>query len=417
MKVSCPGCTTSYCVEDGQIPFGGAKVNCPTCGARILIGTTSARTGRALLAIPHLRPKLPPKPAMPAAAAAQTAGPDLEPYCDEERWLELSFSGQNDNPLELADSGDNWKTAVVSEPSDEQAEAYAAWKDVVNPGADLSDLKSDPSGRFSLEPFPPPAAKPLGVSTIRAQSGAAARKAPPSQTPPLSPSQLEETQEVEPRPPSSRTRPAPEEKTSAPRPRTSGTRTVPATSARDGGLELDFGFDRQPKVPGQTGASPLRSRSPDDLESLNQASAARAGWAVVAIALVVVAALSALIRYGVVELPAGFPSSLLGSPPEAPRPREAPSARGALSRVPKVAPEELHRLALSSARRSLRAGRFVHAALEFLRALSVKPDSLEAVVGLVEAYDALGDRDRADAWRAKISVTGLGGPRKGSGGM
>jgi predicted Zn finger-like uncharacterized protein len=124
-------------------------------------------------------------------------------------------------------------------------------------------------------------------------------------------------------------------------------------------------------------------------------------WAAVGLTalLVVLVAAATLTRYGVVDLTPYLPLEAVGirAPgrsfeKEAPRPPEGADAGD---------PDELFHKAIGTARRSIRAKRFSKAALEYNRALSVRPDSVEALDGLAQAYTGLGDHDRAEAVRER----------------
>lgn len=58
-------------------------------------------------------------------------------------------------------------------------------------------------------------------------------------------------------------------------------------------------------------------------------------------------------------------------------------------------PEDVFRQSIAAGRQALLAKRFSRAALEFNRALSVHPSSIEALQGLAKAYYGLGDLERA----------------------
>jgi Flp pilus assembly protein TadD len=116
--------------------------------------------------------------------------------------------------------------------------------------------------------------------------------------------------------------------------------------------------------------------------------------------LVVLVAAATFTRYGVVDLSPYLPLEAVGI--------RAPgqSAGTADSKVPEAAgaenPEKVYNKAIGLARRSIRAKRFSKAALEYNRALSARPDSLEALDGLAKAYNGLGDRGRAEAVLEKV---------------
>jgi hypothetical protein len=116
--------------------------------------------------------------------------------------------------------------------------------------------------------------------------------------------------------------------------------------------------------------------------------------------LVVLVAAATLTRYGVVDLSSYLPLEAVGI--KAPGPA---SGRDAVD-VPVASdpqnPEKVFNRAINMARQSIRAKRFSKAALEYNRALSIRPNSVEALEGLARAYNGLGDRDRADAVLEKV---------------
>jgi hypothetical protein len=116
--------------------------------------------------------------------------------------------------------------------------------------------------------------------------------------------------------------------------------------------------------------------------------------------LVILVAAATLTRYGVVDLSPYLPLEAVGI--------KAPGSGSGTDAAPvPVAgdlenPEKVFNQAINMARQSIRAKRFSKAALEYNRALSVRPDSVEALEGLARAYNGLGDRDRADTVLEKV---------------
>lgn len=125
-------------------------------------------------------------------------------------------------------------------------------------------------------------------------------------------------------------------------------------------------------------------------------------WVAVGISalLAVLVAAATLTRYGVVDLSSYLPLQAVGirAPGQSPDKGVPQAPKGADSGNP----EQVFNQAISLARQSLRAKRFSKAALEYNRALSVRPDYIEALDGLARAYSGLGDRDRAEAVRKKV---------------
>jgi predicted Zn finger-like uncharacterized protein len=116
--------------------------------------------------------------------------------------------------------------------------------------------------------------------------------------------------------------------------------------------------------------------------------------------LVILVAAATLTRYGVVDLSPYLPLEAVGI--------EAPGTAAGTDAAPVPAagdlenPEKVFSQAINTARQSIRAKRFSKAALEYNRALSVRPNSVEALEGLARAYNGLGDHDRADAVLKKV---------------
>jgi predicted Zn finger-like uncharacterized protein len=111
--------------------------------------------------------------------------------------------------------------------------------------------------------------------------------------------------------------------------------------------------------------------------------------------LVILVAAATLTRYGLVDFSPYLPLEAVGIQ----APGKSPGIDAA--RVPETAdpknPEKVFNQAINLARQSIRAKRFSKAALEYNRALSIRPESAEALEGLARAYNGLGDRDRAEA--------------------
>jgi predicted Zn finger-like uncharacterized protein len=118
--------------------------------------------------------------------------------------------------------------------------------------------------------------------------------------------------------------------------------------------------------------------------------------------LVILVAATTLTRYGVVDLSSYLPLESVGI--------RAPgqTAERNASEAPEVTdaenPEKVFRKAINLARRSIRAKRFSKAALEYNRALCARPNSEEALDGLVKAYNGLGDRGRAEAVMERVQA-------------
>jgi predicted Zn finger-like uncharacterized protein len=111
--------------------------------------------------------------------------------------------------------------------------------------------------------------------------------------------------------------------------------------------------------------------------------------------LVVLVAAATLTRYGVVDLSPYLPLRAVGiRAPGTSSGTDVPTVPDATDLGNR---EKVFNQAINLARQSIRAKRFSKAALEYNRALSIRPKSVEALEGLARAYNGLGDRDRAEA--------------------
>jgi predicted Zn finger-like uncharacterized protein len=111
--------------------------------------------------------------------------------------------------------------------------------------------------------------------------------------------------------------------------------------------------------------------------------------------LVILVAAATLTRYGVVDFSSVLPLESVGI--QAPAKTSGTDSAQVPGSADPENPEKVFNRAINQARQSIRAKRFSKAALEYNRALSVRPDSVEALEGLARAYNGLGDRDRAEA--------------------
>ncbi|HOX43450.1 MAG TPA: zinc-ribbon domain-containing protein [Myxococcota bacterium] len=134
-----------------------------------------------------------------------------------------------------------------------------------------------------------------------------------------------------------------------------------------------------------------------------RAQAGPAAWSFLALStLALLAGLAATTtRYGWLDLSGVLPLEQLGIvPPERLTPR--PVADSGLPGLPPPAdPDKAHGQALQAAREAMAQKRFSRAAMEFNRALAVRPGSPEALDGLARAYQALGDAERARSVQKK----------------
>jgi hypothetical protein len=123
--------------------------------------------------------------------------------------------------------------------------------------------------------------------------------------------------------------------------------------------------------------------------------------AVVSSLLVLAAAALTAARYGVLDLSPYLPLESLGIlPPKRLAPQAGP-VEGLPGAPARVEPALAYGQALQAARTAMAQKRFSRAALEFNRALVHKPGAPEALDGLAQAYQALGDAERALAVRRK----------------
>jgi predicted Zn finger-like uncharacterized protein len=102
-----------------------------------------------------------------------------------------------------------------------------------------------------------------------------------------------------------------------------------------------------------------------------------------------------LTRYGISDFSDALPLKMFGVDP--------PPGLHAASKAKETTagdlenPEQIFGKAMGEATQYMRSKRFSKAALEYNRALSVHPGSVDALEGLAKAYNALGDADRAQA--------------------
>lgn len=118
---------------------------------------------------------------------------------------------------------------------------------------------------------------------------------------------------------------------------------------------------------------------------------------VVVLAMVLTGGAVTLTRYGLVDFSSYLPMQRFGIvfPLQAADPKTAGSL-GAAPQVPDQGdPDVMFRKAVSEGRLSLRSKRFSKATVEFKRALTVHPGSVEALEGLAKAFGGLGDKQRA----------------------
>jgi hypothetical protein len=116
--------------------------------------------------------------------------------------------------------------------------------------------------------------------------------------------------------------------------------------------------------------------------------------------LVILVAAATLTRYGVMDFSSVLPLEAVDI--QAPGKTSGTDSGQVPASVDPENPEKVFNRAINQARQSIRAKRFSKAALEYNRALSVRPESIEALEGLARAYNGLGDRDRAEAVLKKV---------------
>jgi hypothetical protein len=137
-------------------------------------------------------------------------------------------------------------------------------------------------------------------------------------------------------------------------------------------------------------------------------------WVAVSLSVIVLlfTAAATLTRYGVVNLSSYLPLSWVGV--EFPGEEATLASEEVPGEVVREDPEKAYKNALNLAKRSIRSKRFSKAALEYNRALTIRPDSVEALKGLAKAYNGLGDRARALAVlkKAKAQAQKESAPKK-----
>lgn len=333
MKATCPSCSTSYKVADEKVPDAGAQIKCPKCNTLFVVKRS---------------PEAPAAPQVPTEP--QPATPASSPH-------------EQSTPLH----------AITGEsPAPQQTPAAAD--------------KAEPARRAR------------GVSAIRAQSGVKAQ-APST---PMMDAYRVRTQKGLTYDFSTR-----EAMVRWLRERTDLT-GCEASGPGGEWQEAHVFIEALPlRDVAEAGAAPapgiVRPIRPDKVDRPRLAArpvSPEAGvfiWVAVGLStlLVVLVAAATLTRYGVVDLSHYLPLEAVGI--------QAPgqSAGTEDSKVPEAAdaenPEKVYNQAIGLARRSIRAKRFSKAALEYNRALSARPDSVEALEGLAKAYNGLGDRGRAEA--------------------
>jgi len=338
MKASCPSCSTSYKVADKKVPDAGAQIKCPKCNTLFVVR----------------RPPEASQVPAPAAPPPATPAPSLH---------------EQSTPL----------NAIMGEsPSVPQQPAAAAEK---------------------VEP----ARQARGVSAIRAQSGVKAQ----APTAPIMGAYRVRTQkgltyDFSTREAMVRWLRERNDLTGCEASEPEG-EWQPAHAFIEAVPLGDTGEAKEAPPPGlfrpvrlDKGALPKLTVRPISPE------AGVFVWVAVGLSnlLVVLVAAATLTRYGVVDLSPYLPLEAVGirapGQPAGTEDSKMPEAAGPEN------PEKVYSKAIGLARRSIRAKRFSKAALEYNRALSARPDSVEALDGLAKAYKGLGDRGRAEAVLEKV---------------
>lgn len=417
MKVTCPQCSTSYRVGDEKVPAGGAQIKCPRCSHLFVV----RRPGEpaAPLAAPPAGPVAAPVPQYQRPPAPPPLAPSP---------LNLPPAPALTRPLEPSPAVPVAGTSAA--PGDERHEQSTPLDALGGEGA---PALAPPSVAALPTPLPPPAVpapshKPAsltpnldklageafvsvassaemksadeapapiarGVSAIRAQSGKPVLRA-------------REEYKV-------RTQQgllydfpsrdallrwlADRDDTASCQVGTGGDQWVPAAAflAR----ESTAGAAAQVRV-----APPLYS-PPAALAAATNVPPGPSrlplwlwlGFGLSTLVLVVAVA-ATLTRYGIFDASRFLPLGALGV--HFPERTERP--QGEIPPAADLDAEPVYARAMGEAQQALRGKRFSRAALEFNRALAVKPGSREALEGLVKAYQGLGDRDRAQAAEKKL---------------
>lgn len=348
MKATCPSCSTSYKVADEKVPDAGAQIKCPKCNMLFVV----KRSPEA--------PRAPqgPAPQAPGPATPQPATPAPSPH--EQSTPLHAITGESPAPQETPAAAD-------------KAE---------------------------------PARQARGVSAIRAQSGVKAQ-APSATSTPMMDAYRVRTQKGLTYDFSTR-----EAMIRWLRERNDLT-GCEASEPGGGWQEAHVFIEAVPLGDvAEAGAAPapgmIRPVRPDKADRPRLAArpvSPEAGvfiWVAVGLSalLVILVAAATLTRYGVVDLSPYLPLEAVGirapGQSDGAEDPKAPEAAGAEN------PEKVFSKAIGLARRSIRAKRFSKAALEYNRALSARPDSVEALEGLAKAYNGLGDRGRAEAALEKV---------------
>jgi len=403
MKATCPSCSTSYKVGDEKIPDMGAQIKCPKCGTLFVVRRPPAAPA------PAPAPVLPPPPVSIRPPTPVPSQPMIAPQPPFVRMPVGQAVGQGraaaheqSTPIDVLVGG------VAAPPPQAPAPAPSHPAPAGSKTPNLDALTGEAFVSLATQAEMTEAAEiaakqPRGVSAIRAQSGAARKPAGAGLldgfkvrtqrglTYDFSSREAMERWLIdrddlagcEVNEPGGNWVPAVDVLSR----RQSTSRPAPAAGPPPGAVVLET--EKPPQAPF---AQPLR------MAVAGRAVGDRAG-AVVWIALVFMfLALLAgvavtLTRYGIFDLSTVLPLQELGiHPPAATGPVIPIKSTGA----PKPQdPEQVYAKAMGDGSQALRSARFSKAAMEYNRALSVHPGSVEALEGLSKAYLGMGDKDRA----------------------
>jgi predicted Zn finger-like uncharacterized protein len=424
VKATCPNCQTSYLVADDKVPEVGAKIKCPKCSNTFVVHREEQAPDSAIPAQPSSA-SIPLPQTQPPGQVKPGPAPKGDPFSDLPTGVEPPPGTQARQSNALDDlAGQSPGAAPVSSPPAAPASpemAPAETKPVSSDGSSTPNLDalegaamvSSSQVRASDETR----SSARGVSAIRAQT---ARKGKSGQSYRVRTARGL-TYDFPSRQAMERWLTEREDLTGCEAAEPDG-EWVSAQKM----LDKDFDPLKIPKSPepspdidpskplDPSGLKPMVALPPGTpvgaLDEVHEPAfdpykpppGPRAGvliWIgmVVVLAMVLTGGALTLTRYGLVDFSPYLPTQRLGIvfPVQVADP-EAGKSLGSAPLVPDQGdPEVLFRKAVSEGRRSLRSKRFSRATLEFKRALTVHPGSIEALEGLAKAFGGLGDKQRA----------------------
>ncbi len=393
MKATCPTCATAYRVADEKVPDEGAQIKCPKCETLFVVRRSPEAESAETVPPPPVS-TLPPRPE-PAAPAPHQQATSLQALVGDGAPAEESGLADLAPAQDLA--GEPPTVAAIST----QARGVSAIR--AQSGVRTKAASRDPyrvrTAQGQAHDFPSREAmikwlkeRELVAGCMICEPGGAWTSA-------------EDLMELQMLAPGERAEmgattgeasalPAP---ISAPAPR-----PVPAI----GKEEILSADGSQPLV------IPAKPVVGQDSSADASAPKTRQGLGpILGLALFLVLILNLLVmagtltRYGIVDFSLYLPLEEIGIEfPDLKPDKPMPTLP---VKIVAQDPEKNFRQAMVAGRKSLRNRRFSKAALEFNRALSVHPGSVEVLESLAKAYRGLGDLDRARAvWKKARALKG-----------